>query len=68
MITKQVFVVQYNDRYGNGDNKSIEAVVENKTAFKKWLREHNKQRKADGNKPESSEEFDLIPTQMVVKF
>jgi len=64
-IAKTVFIVQYNDCHGNGDDDSIEAVVKNRTGFKNWLAEHNRDRRADGNEPESAEEFDLIETQMV---
>lgn len=62
MSTKKVFIIQYNDCYGNGDNKSIESVIEKRADFNKWLKQHNKDRKAEGNEPESKAEFDLIET------
>ena len=57
-MTNQYYIVQYNDKYGNGNDKKIECLVKNKTAFKKWLKEHNSMRDA---KPERTDEFDLIP-------
>ena len=58
------YIVEYNDRYGNGDDKKIECIVKNKTAFNKWLKEHNQERKDMGAEPESAEEFDLIPVNL----
>ena len=55
--TQTLFVVQYNDCYGNGDT-NFEVIVKNKTDFKKWLKKHNAER--DGMK-EKEEEFTLIP-------
>jgi phosphopantetheine adenylyltransferase len=55
------YIVQYNDRYGNGNDKSYECIVKSKDDFLKWLKEHNKERKGMGAMPESAEEFDLIP-------
>lgn len=57
MQTKTLYVVRYNDCYGNGET-SLEVIVKNKTDFKKWLKQHNAER--DGMK-EKAEEFDLIP-------
>lgn len=61
MKAKTYFIVQYNDRYGNGDNKMFECIVENKTAFNNWLKEHNRERRGMGAKSEKKEEFNLIP-------
>ena len=36
MEKKRVYVVQYNDYYGNGYDKSIEAVVEDEEWRKRW--------------------------------
>jgi hypothetical protein len=58
------YIVQYNDRYGNGNDKVYECIVKNKTGFKKWLKEHNAQRRAMGESGEHSEEFDLIPVNL----
>lgn len=59
------YIVQYNDCYGNGDNKTIECLVKDKKTFKKWLKQHNIDRKSDGNEPEDVEEFDLIPVNLI---
>lgn len=65
MKTKTVYVIKYNDCYGNGDNTSIEGVIENQEDFPKWLEEHNKAREdGDNTLPESEEEFDIITTTM----
>lgn len=55
------FIVQYNDCYGNGDQKSNEVLVKNEAGFWKWLEERNKERVAAGEMEEQVEEFDLIP-------
>lgn len=61
MKQKTFYIVQYNDCYGNGDNKKIEALLESEDEFRKWLKEWNKERKAMGATPENEEEFNLIP-------
>lgn len=58
------YIVQYNDCYGNGDDKKIECIVKNKTDFLKWLKEHNDERKGMGAEPEGAEEFNLIPVNL----
>ena len=58
------YIVQYNDCYGNGTDKKIECIVRNKTGFKKWLKEHNAERRMMGADGEHSEEFDLIPVNL----
>ena len=63
-MSKTYYIVQYNDCYGNGTDKSIETLVESKDDFKKWLEQHNKERIADGEIDESEEEFDLIPIEL----
>ena len=61
MRTKQVYIVQYNDCYGNGTDKKLEAVIESKDDFKSWLEQHNEER----DEAESEEEFDLIPLNLI---
>lgn len=58
---KSCYVIVYKE-----DN-SIEAVVESKSDFKKWLSDHNKRRKDDGEIKESSHEFDLVETKFFTK-
>jgi len=53
---EDLLLITYNDRYGNGDDKSVEGVTNN---FNLWLKEHNENRIANGDEPESQEEFDL---------
>ena len=60
MKTSTVYIIQYNDRFGNGDDKKYEGVVRFKKDFQKWFRKHNKERKTDGEEPELRMEFDLI--------
>jgi hypothetical protein len=64
-MTKTLYVVQYNDCYGNGDKK-LEVIVESHEDFKNWLKIHNEERKLDyltndDFVEEHEEEFDLIP-------
>jgi len=60
METKTIYLIKYNDCYGNGDESYIECAITEKKYFKDWLNEHNKDREFDGNEPEGEEEFDLI--------
>jgi hypothetical protein len=53
-----LYVVKYNDKYGNGDKQKLEVIVENRNQFLEWLEEHNECR---GSEDEGQEEFDLIP-------
>jgi hypothetical protein len=39
-----IYLVVYNDCYGNGDNDSYEGYVKSKADFKKWLKKHNLER------------------------
>ena len=59
---KKLFVVQYNDTYGNGNNKKLEVIVKSYEDFLKWLDEHNKQRKFEDEDSieEDEDEFTLI--------
>ncbi len=43
-MTNTLYVVQYNDRYGNGDKKTLEVIVKNRNHFLEWLDEHNESR------------------------
>ena len=58
------YIVQYNDRYGNGDDKTYECILKDKETFDKWLKDHNDEREGMGAEPESAEEFDLIPIEL----
>lgn len=64
MANTDLYIVQYNDRYGNGTDKKLECVVKSHEDFHKWLEQHNSERVADGNEEESTDEFDLIPIQL----
>ena len=59
-LSKSVCIVRYvePDNEGNVSN-SIEAVLQSSKDFPKWLKQHNKERKADGNSKEDADEFDL---------
>lgn len=61
---KTLYAVQYNDKYGNGDKKNLEVIVESRNHFLEWLDEHNESR--GGAEPEGKEEFDLIPLQLFI--
>jgi hypothetical protein len=67
-MTKTFYVIQYNDCYGNGYNKKLEAIVESQEQFLEWLKKHNEERKneylEDDYLEESIEEFNLIPLQL----
>ena len=49
----KIFVVIYIE-----DN-SIEGFLERKEDFKKWLKKHNAERKAEGNDGEFADEFEI---------
>lgn len=59
-----LYLVEYNDCYGNGNNKSIEVIVKDRNAFLKWLDERNAERDEMGEIEESEDEFNLIPVQL----
>jgi hypothetical protein len=64
-MTKKIYVVQYNDCYGNG-NKTLETIVESYEHFQHWLKEQNEQKRFDCLDDidfvgDMEEEFDLIP-------
>jgi hypothetical protein len=58
------YIVQYNDRYGNGTDKKIECIVKSKIDFLAWLKEHNDERESMDAILEGAEEFDLIPVNL----
>ena len=62
MNTRKVYIVQYNDCYGNGTDKKLEAIIESQDDFLNWLEQHNSDREED--EQESEEEFTLIPIDM----
>ena len=53
---KTFYVITYKQ-----DN-TIEGIVNTKKDFKKWLSEHNKERKECGEVRESADEFELTET------
>jgi len=66
-----MYIVKYNDIYGNGDNQKLEVIVENRNHFSEWLQQHNDNRKIDYINDddfveETEEEFDLIPLSVYV--
>jgi len=64
MENSNLYIVQYNDRYGNGTDKNLECIVKSHEDFYKWLEQHNSERVTDGNEEESADEFDLIPIKL----
>jgi hypothetical protein len=58
------YIVEYNDCYGNGDQKSNEVLVRNEQEFLRWLEIRNKERADAGDLIEDMEEFDLIPIEL----
>jgi len=70
-MTKTLYVVKYNDTYGNGNKQKLEVIVDNRNNFLKWLDEHNESRRMDyitddDFLKETEEEFDLIPLTLYV--
>ena len=59
-MTNKYYIVQYNDRYGNGTDKVFETLVRDKQGFEDWLKAHNAQRYIDGEIEEDADEFELI--------
>lgn len=57
-MKNSIYLVVYNDEVFN--EASIEGYLSKKSDFEKWLKEHNKNRVADGNSEESSDDFTLI--------
>jgi hypothetical protein len=71
-MEKTLYVVEYNDCYGNGTDKKLEVIVENHNQFHQWLKEHNEDRRMDYLNDddfveESAEEFNLIPLNLFQK-
>ena len=70
-MVKTLYVVEYNDCYGNGTDKKLEVIVETHNQFLEWLKEHNENRRMDylddDFVEESAEEFNLIPLNLFQK-
>jgi hypothetical protein len=64
MENNTFYIVEYNDCYGNGDQKSNEVLVRNEQEFLLWLEIRNKERADAGELIEDVEEFDLIPIEL----
>lgn len=68
MESKTLYVVRYNDCYGNGDEQ-LEVIVKSREDFLKWLEIHNDSRREDDDDEyfcyEGEKEFDLIPLNLV---
>jgi len=71
MKTETVYIIKYNDRFGNGDDTSIDGVIKNQEDFPKWLENRNKLRSEGVTDEEeledlieTAEEFDIISTTM----
>jgi len=64
MENSTFYIVEYNDCYGNGDQKSNEVLVRNEQEFLRWLEIRNKERADAGELIEDVEEFDLIPIEL----
>ncbi len=64
MGSKTFYIVEYNDCYGNGDQKSNEVLVRSEQEFLLWLERRNKERADAGELIEDVEEFDLIPIEL----
>lgn len=65
MKSEQVFIVKYNDLYGNGTDTYLECVVRSRDEFYEWLDWHNDLRQQLENEPEDEELFTLIPISLV---
>lgn len=65
MRSEQVFIVKYNDLYGNGTDTYLECVVRSRDEFYEWLDWHNDIRVSQENDPEDEELFTLIPISLV---
>ncbi len=64
MENNTFYIVEYNDCYGNGDQKSNEVLVRSEQEFLLWLERRNKERADAGELIEDVEEFDLIPIEL----
>tara|TARA_R110000868_G_scaffold54673_5_gene170682 strand:- start:7327 stop:7587 length:261 start_codon:yes stop_codon:yes gene_type:complete len=68
---QEMYIVRYNDIYGNGNDQKLEVVLENRNHFLEWLEQHNDNRKMDYISDEDfieerEEEFDIIPLNVYV--
>lgn len=57
---KKIYIVMFadTDNYGNTDN-SIEIILNDLKDFKKWIKDHNKERKQQGELIESEDCFEI---------
>ena len=68
---QEMYIVRYNDIYGNGNDQKLELILENRNQFLEWLNEHNESRRMDYINDddfvkETEEEFDIIPLNVYV--
>lgn len=56
---QKIYIVKYKE------TDEILGYVENKTAYKNWLKNNNRQRKQDGEVTENASEFELIVTTLL---
>ena len=71
MNKQEMYIVRYNDVYGNGDDQKLEVILENRNHLLEWLEEHNDNRRMDYISDEDfieerEEEFDLIPLNVYI--
>ena len=60
---KNLVAVYYNFEGRNYQTRELECITDD---FDKWLEEHNKDRKADGEMEESKDEFDVEPISVII--
>ena len=58
MVKDKIYLITYINSNTTGDD-TIEGYVEKKGDFDKWLREHNKRRREEGEIIEYKDEFDI---------
>jgi hypothetical protein len=59
-MEQELILVQYNDMYGNGTDRSNEVLVKTKEDFDIWLEQYNENRVEQGESECDEEEFDLF--------
>jgi hypothetical protein len=59
-IEEELYIVQYNDKYGNANDVFNECVVKSVEDFDIWFKEHNESRVALGDREDDRDEYDLI--------
>ena len=60
---KELLAVYYNFEGRNYQPRELECITDD---FDKFLEEHNKERIADGNEPETKDEFDVEPISPII--